>query len=243
MPTTTRTIPQEVIDSVRAGDVEAMHRLAELLTPDNFTLTCLDAALVHLGLELFPADLTSLRPGLVERAHNAMFILYSANENCQRSEALKNATVRRIYEAIDGILAWTYIIVVRSSAKALDKRRPYHLMAALLKNLWTLDPMLERAIFSSRRSLDTLLGMWHTEPRDFVKGHSEFMAMGVLELMERFTSHVDGMDLLRDALCNTPSLRELLHQGLDASSHILKRFVEGEEHSGREEAFGNSRDY
>jgi hypothetical protein len=204
-----------------------MFRLSDLLTPENFAIGCLDAALVHLDLDIFPPYNGKLDLDVLQRAQNAMVIVHGANDNCRRSDALKTAAVSRIRDSIEGILAWTYAVVLRSAGRDRDVKL-YGLMGDLLRTLWTLDPLLERAIFSSKHALSTLLLVWSCELKDMSRTKPANIRMEVLELMERFTSHPDGSDLLHNTILHRPSVRQHLYEGLNSRLAYLSTFRETE---------------
>lgn len=207
----------KLIRDAQAGNIGSLVELYKKLTPSNYTLAALDAALAHLTLDGAPtpqADIQLIQRR-VERARDAISILPVAAEYCLRSETVKKATISRIHETLDGIITWMHL-VVRLSDEDSDPFSSQQLLVELFQRIASLDPLLKLTIYSSRRTLDLLLIVWEGKLGDSGEKSKAFVEVKVLQFMAALMESSDGSDLIQTSLLESPSLAKCLFNGLQA---------------------------
>ncbi|KAH6902412.1 hypothetical protein BKA70DRAFT_1567867 [Coprinopsis sp. MPI-PUGE-AT-0042] len=201
-------IPRELIARARKGNVKCLNQVADLLNSSNYSLVALDAALTHLSLDALPNSGSSraLQNSRLESAHAAIPIVAMSVDRCQRSDALRKATISRILDEIDGLLAWLHLLI----------------LSALF-----MGSLLELGIVSSRRTVDLLILMWSKEHGEYTQDDASFMAVSTAQFVEKFVRNPDGLNLLCDTLRASPSFAKQLYAGLET------RFLKIPELSGK----------
>ncbi|KAH6908279.1 hypothetical protein BKA70DRAFT_1483827 [Coprinopsis sp. MPI-PUGE-AT-0042] len=135
----------QLIQMARTGCPEGLEELGRLLTKENYAVTALDAALVHLSINDCPKhhSLIASDLGLLRRIIPAIQVVDISLVLCRRTKALKAAMSLRLRENLEGLIAWMSLIL-----KQFSGPRVYncvgitllHLAANLTLSLWRYEP-------------------------------------------------------------------------------------------------------
>ncbi|KAH6902262.1 hypothetical protein BKA70DRAFT_1568044 [Coprinopsis sp. MPI-PUGE-AT-0042] len=199
----------DLISDAKHGGFNALAEVASAITARNYVLPALDAALRHMHLEDIHApeyDLDGHHERLT-RAYAAMGCVSAAARAARAPHRLKDATVLRILDHIEGILSWTQVLLNKYETDPEESHKCAEFCIRFsihIHEIACLDRSIEACMFTSPRWINIILRFWSTGVTCPTALQQELEESPVTALMRKFTRHPDGLFVLKETLTGSP---------------------------------------
>ncbi|KAH6867667.1 hypothetical protein BKA70DRAFT_1414557 [Coprinopsis sp. MPI-PUGE-AT-0042] len=213
----------QLIQTARTGCPEGLEELGRLLTKENYSVTALGAALVHLSINDCPKhhSLIASDLGLLRRIIPAIQVVDISLVLCRRTKAIKAATSLRLRENLEGLVAWMSLIL-----KQFSGPRVYNCVGITLLHLVCLDDEMCFFVFSSPEAANLTLSLWRYEPTTSDEG-AELMnspwVPSATGLVHNWITHGEAKQIFFDILLSS---KRHLSAFLDAFVFKLRRIID-----------------
>ncbi|KAH6867344.1 hypothetical protein BKA70DRAFT_1414794 [Coprinopsis sp. MPI-PUGE-AT-0042] len=208
-----------LIQRARAGSPAHLQELSRCLTTENYTVAALDAALAQLnvnGCSKHPSLITSDMV-LFHRIILAIHLVDMSIGACHSTTELKAATLSRLQENLDGLVAWMSLILDQ-----MGTFKAYIGVGSTLLHLICLDDQLGLCVFSLPEAAALILKLWFYEPTVNDEA-SDLWIPPAIALVHNWLLHADAKELIYDIILRS---KRQLSTFLDALLFRIRQLID-----------------